>query len=77
MLASTGDLYFECLGRFENHYQFLPLKYRFLKFCESFIPDFENVHYPLHLNESGDDVCEEKDLESDSSAQIRDVNTSS
>ena len=29
ILASTGDLYFACLGRFESHYQFFCLKSRF------------------------------------------------
>ena len=56
MLASTDDLYFACLERFESHYQFFRLKSRFFNFWESFIPDFENLHYLLHLNESGDDV---------------------
>ena len=77
MLASTDDLYFSCLERFESHYQFFRLKSRFFDFCESFIPDFENLHYLLHLNESEDDVNEEKDLENDSSVETRDVNTSS
>ena len=35
------------------------------------------MHYLLHLNESEDDVSEEKGLENDSSVEIRDVNTSS
>ena len=61
-LASDEDLYFACLGRFESRYQFFRLKYRFYEFCENFVPDFENLHYLLHLNESEDDVSEEKDL---------------
>ena len=77
MLASNDDLYFACLEHFESHYQFFRLKSRFFDFCESFIPDFENLHYLLHLNESEDDVNEEKDLENDSSVETRDVNTSS
>ena len=77
MLASTDDLRFACLERFESHYQFFHLKSSSLEFCESFFPDFENLHYLLHLNESEDDVSEEKDLENDSSVEIRDVNTSS
>ena len=77
MLASTEDLQFGYLERFESHYQFFLLKFRFFNFCESFIPDFENLHYLLQLNESEDDVSEEKDLENDSSVEIRDVNTSS
>ena len=48
---------------------------RFFNFWESFIPDFENLYYLLHLNESEDVVSEEKDLEIDSSVQIRDANT--
>ena len=77
MLASTDDLYFECLERFESHYQFFRFKSRLFDFCESFIPDFENLHYFLHLNEAEDDVNEEKDLENNSSVETRDVNTSS
>ena len=77
MLANTADLYFACLERFESHYQFFRLMSRFLNFCESFISDFENLHYLLHLNESEDDVSEEKDLENGISVEIRDLNTSS
>ena len=77
MLASTDDLYFACLESFKSHYQFFRLKSRFFDFCESFIPDFENLHYVLYLNESEDDVNEQKDLENDSSVETRDVNTSS
>ena len=50
ILATADDLYFACSERFENHYQFFRLKSRFFDFCESFIPDFENLHYLLHLN---------------------------
>ena len=45
MLASTDDLYFACLERFDTSYQFFHLKSRFFDFCEGFIPDFENLHY--------------------------------
>ena len=48
-----------------------------INFCESFIPHFKNLYYLLHLNELDDNVSEEKDLENDSSVEIRDVNTSS
>ena len=65
------------MERFESHYQFFRLKSRCFDFCESFILDFENLHYLLHLNESEDDVNEEKDLENDSSVETRDVNTTS
>ena len=77
MLASTDNLYFACLERFESHYRFFRVKSGFFDFCESFIPDFENLHYLLHLNESEDDANEEKDLENDSSFETREVNTSS
>ena len=75
---SSVDLYFACLECFESHYQFFfYLKFRFLNFCESFIPDFESLCYILHLNELEDDVSEEKDLENDSSVEICDVTTAS
>ena len=43
MLASPDDLYIVCLERLPSHYRFFPLKPRFFNFCESFIPDFENL----------------------------------
>ena len=54
----------------------LPIfSFRFFTFCESFIPDFENWYYLLYLNESEDVVSEEKNLEIDSSVEMRDANT--
>ena len=44
---------------------------------ERFIPHFENLHILLNLNESDDDVSEEKVLKNDSSVKIRDVNKGS
>ena len=74
-LTSNEDLYFACLERFERATtNFFPLRYRFYDICESFISHFENLHYLLHLNESEDDVSEEKDLKNDSSVEIRGVN---
>ena len=58
-----------------SHYQFFLLKS--FDFCEIFIPDFEDLYYLLHLNESEDDVNEEKDLETYSLLETRDANTSS
>ena len=75
MLASADDLDFTCLERFVSHYQFFCFKPRFFNFCESFISDFQNLHCLLHWNELEDDVSEEKDLENDSSVEVRDVNT--
>ena len=65
------------MERFESHYQYFRLKYRFFNFRESFLPDFENLNYLLHLNASKDDVVGKKILKSDSSVEIRDVNASS
>ena len=82
-VQKLSDLETEFISKFslytvqEGNFQFFRLKSRFFNFCESFIPDFENLHYLLQLNESEDDVSEEKDLENDSSVEIRDVNTSS
>ena len=50
------------LEHLEIHCQFFRLKSRFLNFCENFIPDLENLDYLLRLNESEDDVSEEKIL---------------
>ena len=61
---------------FESHYEFFRLKCRFYNFCENFIPDFENLHYLLHLNESQDDANEVKDLKNDISEKIIDLNSS-
>ena len=55
-------MYFARLERFESHYQYFRLKYRFFNFRESFLPDFENLNYLLHLNESKDDVVGKKIL---------------
>ena len=62
ILASSDGSYFACLERFESHYQFFRLKSRFFNFCGSLIPDFENLHYLLQLNESEDDVVRKKIL---------------
>ena len=47
------------------------VKSRIFNFYESFIPDVENLHYFLHLNESENNLNE-----NDSSVEIPDVNTS-
>ena len=39
------NLYFACLTCFG-------FKHYFLKFCNSFVLDFENLHYLIHLNDS-------------------------
>ena len=75
-MVCNEDLYFACLERFESHYEFFRLKFRFYNFSENFIPDFENLHYLLYLNESQDDASEVKDLKNDISEEITDLNTS-
>ena len=43
-------MYFACLTLFDSHDEFFDFKHNFSKFCNSFIPDFENLHYLAHLN---------------------------
>ena len=74
---NVGGLWSFIFCMFQTFWDSLPifcLKARLFNFCESFISYFENLHYLLHLNESEDDVSEEKDLKNDSSVEIRDVN---
>ena len=75
-LVCNEDLYFACLERFESHYGFFQLKFRFYNFCENFISDFKNLHYLLHLDESQDGASEVKYLKNDISEEITDLNTS-
>ena len=42
-------MYFACLTRFDSHGEFFDFKHYFSKFCDSFVPDFENLHYLVHL----------------------------
>ena len=41
----NSNLYFACLTRFYSHSEFY-----FLKVCSSFVPDFKNLHYLVHVN---------------------------
>ena len=44
-------LYFACLTRFHNHGDFFfVFKHQVCKFSDSFVPDFESIHYFVHLN---------------------------
>ena len=43
------------LERFESHFEFFKCKFNFLEFCNSFVPDFENLYYLLHLDTSDND----------------------
>ena len=44
--------FFECLGRFDSHEPFFLFKHQLLKFCNSFVPNFENYHNLVHWNVS-------------------------
>ena len=46
------NLYFACFARFDSHDNFFEFKHYFFKFCNSFVPDFENFHYLVHLNDN-------------------------
>ena len=46
------NLYLACLARFDSHDNFFDFKHYFFKFCNSFVPDFENPHYLVHLNDN-------------------------
>ena len=50
------NLYFACLARFDSHDDFFDFKHYFFKFCNSFVPDFENLHYLVHLNDNMNDT---------------------
>ena len=54
LTKSNEFLFFECLGQFESHESFFLFKHQFLKFCNSFVPDFENLHNLIHLNDVSD-----------------------
>ena len=49
--CKNDNCYFECLERFESHHEFFSFKYNFVSFCESFVPDFDHLHYLLTLND--------------------------
>ena len=44
-LSNNETLYFKCLERFENHFEFFSFKFNFLEFSNNFVPDFENMYY--------------------------------
>ena len=46
------NLYFACVTYFDSHDEFFGFKHYFLKFCNSFVLDFENLYYLIHLNDS-------------------------
>ena len=64
LTKSSKFLFFECLGQFGSYEPFFSFKHQFFfKFCNSFVPDFENLHNLVHLN----DVFDTKTMLDDSS----------
>ena len=53
--CKDDNFYFECLERFESHEEFFSFKHNFVNFCKSFVPDFDNLHYLLTLNDTGNE----------------------
>ena len=66
-LSNNETLYFKCLEPFESHFEFFSFKFNFLEFCNNFVPDFEKLYYPLHLNTS--DSIKESSSENSESKQ--------
>ena len=54
LTKSNEFLFFECLGQFDSHEPFFLLKHQFLKFCNWFVSDFENIYNLIHLNDVSD-----------------------
>ena len=59
----NSSLYFACLRRFDSHDEFFDFKHYFSKFCNSFIPDFEDLHYLIHLNDNMNDTLVNSNLD--------------
>ena len=63
LCKDNSNLHFACLTRFESHDEFFDFKHYFSKFCNSFVPDFENLHYIVHLNDSMNDTLVDCNLD--------------
>ena len=59
----NSNLYFAYLTRFDSHDEFLDFRYYFSKFCNSFIPDFENLYYLIHLNDNMNGILLDSNLD--------------
>ena len=62
-LKKLANLYFVCLTRFDSDDEFFDFKNYFSQFCNSFIPDFENLHYLVHLNGNMNDTLVDNNLD--------------
>ena len=63
LCEDNSNLYFACLTRFESHDEFFYFKHYFSKFCNSFVADFENLHYLVHLNDNMDGTLVDSTLD--------------
>ena len=52
LCQDNANLYLACLTCFDSHDEFFDFKNCFSKFCNSFVLDFENLHYLVHLNDN-------------------------
>ena len=56
-------MYFACLTRLHSHDEFFDFKHYFFKFCNSFVPDFENLHYLVDLNDDMNGTLVDRNLD--------------
>ena len=59
----NSNLYFTFLACFDSHDEFFDFEHYFLKFSASFVPDFENLNYLVHLNDSINDTLVDRNLD--------------
>ena len=52
LCKDNSNLHFVCLKCFDSQDEFFYLKHYFFEFCNSFVPDFENLHHLVHLNDN-------------------------
>ena len=63
LCKDNSNLYFVCLTRFDSDDEFFDFKNYFSQFFNSFIPDFENLHYLVHLNGNMNDTLVDNNLD--------------
>ena len=59
----NSNLYFTYLTCFDSHDEFFDFEHYFLKFSASFVPDFENLHYLVHLNDNMNGTLVDRNLD--------------
>ena len=55
IFCKNDNLYFECLEIFESNDKFFSFKDNFVSFCKLFVPNFDNLHYLLNLNDTSNE----------------------